>query len=570
MPHGSSHEYESQISPPTSPGIPATDYEGGVSPVEEMSPNNDHQARPSPRQGSHIPIPRKATPVGLTAQNQTQRAPPAKAWTQNVGKSPMMWDKYSGEPTLTGAGVPAQVKPGSGFNLRSQLRSAGSRVYQPPPPVDPDAPQKTTFREKASRFAHKNLTIDTRPPWKGASGRQTIVAPPEDNPGQPLPVPQRTTKRAKSPENTPQSGASPAAVRKVSGSPETGSVAPPVNMDMQEEQTTPVEPHAVDRNSPSQIYASQGSPEVKETGYPSPVSPADGATTPTQEHHEQGYTDLNRTPTDISLPKRRESRRSPDREYYSHEKTQDHPDPTSRFSWTTTNTSTTYQHSPPPSPPPPMPAAYANIYSSSPVDTATARVPLDTAPTVLNRGHPTRRLGDQSAGPPSPTFTMRSMSSTIRKPVPSDQPIQSVPLPNWRDGTTARNLYSSRAPSIAPSTASTSLGDKSLPKTPGEINSVDLITLLQAQQDDLFNQRSNIQRVIRDLEKPEPQNPLVSDIRARREKEKRLQSLKVDLDEVARLEYDCGLRLHRAWKRREREDPASGPSVFWVRRVTSN
>jgi hypothetical protein len=569
MPPGSSHQYDSRVSPPTSPGMPAADYAGGVSPVDDMSPNFDSQNKASPRQGSQIPIPRKATPVGMAAQSQPQRAPPAKAWTQNVGKSPMMWDKYSGEPTLTGAGVPAQVKPGSGFNLRSQLRSANSKFYQPPPPADPDAPQKTTFREKASRFAHKNLTIDTRPPWKGASGRQAIVAPPADNPGQPLPVPQRTSKRAKSPESTPQSGAPPTAVRKVSGDPETEGVASPVYPHMQEEETTPVEPHPVDRNSPSQIYAAQGSSEVKETGYPSPVSPADGATTPTQENHERGYTDLTHTPEDISLPKRGASRRSPDREYYSRELTQDHADPASRFSWTTTNTSATYQHSPPPSPPP-MPAAYANIYSSSPVDTTTARVPLDTAPTVLNRGHPTRRLGDQSAGPPSPTFTMRSMSSTIRKPVPSENLIQSPPLPNWRDGITARNPYSLHAPSIAPSSTSTSVGDKSLPKTPGEINSVDLITLLQAQQDDLFNQRSNIQRVIRDLEKPEPQNPLVSDIRARREKEKQLQSLKIDLDEVARLEYDCGLRLHRAWKRREREDPASGPSVFWVRRVTSN
>jgi hypothetical protein len=112
------------------------------------------------------------------------------------------------------------------------------------------------------------------------------------------------------------------------------------------------------------------------------------------------------------------------------------------------------------------------------------------------------------------------------------------------------------------------MADKSLPKTPAELTSVDLITALQAQQDDLFNQRSNINRLIRDLERQEPQNPLVSDIRARREKEKRLGALKDDLAEVAREEYDTNLRLHRAWKRREKEDPSSGPSILWVRRVT--
>jgi hypothetical protein len=555
--------YHEGVSPATSPGLPAQDYDGGVSPVEEMSPNMDVQNAASLRQGSQIPIPRKTTPAGMTAQNQAKRAPPAKAWTQNVGKSPMMWDKYSGEPTLTGAGVPAQVKPGSGFNLRSQLRPVNNKAYQPPPTADSEAPQKTTFREKASRFAHKNLTIDTRPPWKGASGRQAIVAPPEDNPGQPLPVPHRSTKRVKSPENTPQTGAPPTAVRKVDASPETARVASPENMDTQE-------PHPTGRSSPTQIYASQGSPEFKQTGYPSPVSPTDGGTTPTQASQEHAYTELTRTPEDIILPKRHESKRSPERDLHSRQSSQNHPDPTSRFSWTTTNTSTTYQHSPPPSPPPPMPPAYANTYSPMPVeDVATARVPIDAAPTVLNRGHPTRRLGDQSAGPPSPTFSMRSMSSTVRKPVATEGPIPSLPLPSWRDGITARNPHALRAPSVAPSTTST-FADKTLPKTPSELASVDLITALQAQQDDLFNQRSNIQRVIRDLEKPEPQNPLVSDIRARREKEKRLTALREDLDEVARLEYDCGLRLHRAWKRREREDPASGPSVFWVRRVTSN
>jgi hypothetical protein len=576
MPPGSSHDYEhDKVSPPASPAMSAADYDGvgvgsggAVSPVEEVSPNVDSQNTTSPRQGSQIPVPRKAPPTGIPLQNRTQRAPPAKAWTQNVGKSPMMWDKYSGEPTLTGAGVPAQVKPGTAFNLRSQLRPTGSRAYQPPP-ADPEAQQKTTFREKASRFAHKNLTIDTRPPWKGASGRQAIVAPPEDNPGQPLPVPQRAPKRVQSPENTPQSGAPPTAVRKVAASPETATVASPETTDTQKEAFPPLEEHPAYRNNPQEIYASQGPPEVKQTGYPSPVSPTDVETTPTQTSPEHDY--ATRTTDDIILPKRHESRRSPERESNSRQSSQNHPDPTSRFSWTTTNTSTTYQHSPPPSPPPPMPQAYANIYSQPQSRTgSTARVPLDTAPTVLNRGHPTRRLGDQSAGPPSPTFTLRSISSTIRKPVPTYQPIQSGPLPNWRDGITARNPYSLRAPSIAPSTMSTQAGDKSLPKTPGELNSVDLVTALQAQQDDLFNQRSNIQRVIRDLEKPEPQNPLVSDIRARREKEKKLQALRVDLDEVARLEYDCGLRLHRAWKRREREDPSAGPSVLWVRRIASS
>jgi hypothetical protein len=527
--------------------------------VEASAPSSS--MIPTAHQGSHIPVPRK--PSAGMAPPTTKRAPPAKAWTQAVGKgSPMMWDKYSGEPTLTGAGVPAQVKPGSGFNLRSQLRPTGNKTYQPPP-TDPAAPHKATFREKASKF-RQGLTVDTRPSWKGASGRQTIVAAPEDKPGQPIPQPARAAQQARSPVSSPQSSGTPSTTRRVAHDPETARVATPENMEAQEDHVNATEPHRAARDSPRQILASQASREFKQTGYPSPVSPIDGATTPTQASPQRGYSPLNDNSGDIILPKRQPgsslnkgSNSSPPNQ---------NADLNSRFSWTTQATNTTYQHSPPPSPPPPMPAQYANNFSPTPVGSHMVKVSPDTAPTVLNRGHPTRRLGDQSAGPPSPTFSMRSISSTIRKPVPS-QPIQTGPLPDWRDGISSRVPKQYRAPSLAPSTASTMV-DKSLPKTPNQLASVDLITSLQAQQDDLFNQRSNIQRLIRDLEKTEAQNPLVSDIRMRREKEKRLGSLKEDLDEIARLEYEVGLRLHRAWKRRELEDPSSGPSVLWVRRVT--
>jgi hypothetical protein len=194
------------------------------------------------------------------------------------------------------------------------------------------------------------------------------------------------------------------------------------------------------------------------------------------------------------------------------------------------------------------------------------------APSILSRGHPTRRLGDQAAGgPPSPPFSGRSFSmASSRKPVPSyvdSEPIrQEVPLGDWRQGSTFR--VPQRASSLAPSTA-TSVADKALPKTPGELSSVDLITSLQAQQNDLQRQRFNIQRVIRDLEKPGEQNPLNTDFRARKEKDKRCASLKLDLAEVINAEHDVGLRLHRAWKRREKEDPNTPVSILWVRRATN-
>jgi hypothetical protein len=142
---------------------------------------------------------------------------------------------------------------------------------------------------------------------------------------------------------------------------------------------------------------------------------------------------------------------------------------------------------------------------------------------------------------------------------------QTIPLGDWRSGVTAK--VPRRAASLAPSTTSTV--DKLLPKTPQELNSQDLITSLQAQQDDLLNQRSNIDRLIRDLNKPEERNPLFSDFRATREREKRITALEEDRREVDTQVHAVGLRLHMAWKRREREDPNTLGSIFWVKRIAN-
>lgn len=92
----------------------------------------------------------------------------------------------------------------------------------------------------------------------------------------------------------------------------------------------------------------------------------------------------------------------------SSKKVQESPDPNfdSRFSWTTTATST-YQQSVPPSPPPPMPTfPSGRDFSESPASVKAS---------VLDRGHPTRRLGADS--PPLSSARSFSAGSTLRKPV---------------------------------------------------------------------------------------------------------------------------------------------------------
>jgi hypothetical protein len=72
---------------------------------------------------------------------------------------------------------------------------------------------------------------------------------------------------------------------------------------------------------------------------------------------------------------------------------------------------------------------------------------------------------------------------------------------------------------------------------------------------------------VQDLNATQPQNPLVTDYRKVREAEERKKGFMAELDDIKREEYEVGLKLHRAWKKREREEPEMG-SAFWIRRVT--
>jgi hypothetical protein len=50
--------------------------------------------------------------------------------------------------------------------------------------------------------------------------------------------------------------------------------------------------------------------------------------------------------------------------------------------------------------------------------------------------------------------------------------------------------------------------------------------------------------------------------------EKRKKEFEDELDEIRREEHEVGLKLHRAWRKREREDPNGSECAIWVRRVT--
>jgi len=112
---------------------------------------------------------------------------------------------------------------------------------------------------------------------------------------------------------------------------------------------------------------------------------------------------------------------------------------------------------------------------------------------------------------------------------------------------------------------------KTLPRSPAEAQSLDLISTLQAQLDDLAHRRNNITRSIRQITELMPTDGLLvtEEVRRKRDIEKmKVEGLREEEADVRRQEHDIGLRLHRAYKRKDKNAEFE-PTGLWVRRVTS-
>ena len=113
--------------------------------------------------------------------------------------------------------------------------------------------------------------------------------------------------------------------------------------------------------------------------------------------------------------------------------------------------------------------------------------------------------------------------------------------------------------------------DKALPPAPPELLSAhDRVGNLNARLDNLAHRRNNINRSIKQMTELMPNDNLMAsnEVLRKREIERlKVEGLKQELAEVQQEEYDLGLKLHRAYKRLERESEFE-PTGLWVRRVT--
>jgi hypothetical protein len=481
--------YYGDVSPPDSPPVQAQRRNSGdVSPIENDMERDIHPAfriRQQKPTGSGIPVARKATPSSANTLLQS------RAYQRDPSK-PTKWDKYSGEPTNSERGMPHRVKPGA---VVQDIEKIKLKVVAP-------------VRETDSSTAIPLF----RPPWRGASGRATLVEPVADKPGQPVPIPRREVNRPSPIRSTPQSPS--VSSEHLLPSPKS-TVADIAGSHTPADTIRPIPLPRGTSSSETHSLSTKGSNDTMRK-----------VTTSTEDDERA------RTPTNPTYPDGSQEQTP----------TRNGKGPDSRFSWTTQATNTTYQQSPD-STPPPLPKN---------------KLTIETSNSIMNRSRPITSGRNYSPGPDSP---ISSVVSTVRKPIRgirADGQDRQFPA--------RKSSYASSVLSTA--TTTTTVGGKALPRTPQELNSQDHVSSLQAQVQDLTTQRNNVERVLRDLTAPGASNPLTTNFRVEREREKRIQALRDELNEIGLQEHEVGLKLHRAQRRREESEGYEGFTTLWVRRVT--
>lgn len=429
--------------------------------------------------------------------------------------SEVRWDPMTGERTTDAKGRPSQVKPveyAQGFGLTN----SSSPVPQLKGPAAASASLSGRFRRLA-QAAKDEFGPSSRLPWKGASGRTALMDPVHDDKAlAPLEVPERSNRAVSSSSAAPRPDLLTSAT--LSGT--------NLAHDTGERETTPSSQLAR-----SHVAAtSQG--RRNDSSYPSPPSSGNSAT--------KRLSAIDTLPSQSPVGPPAESDPFGDKPLIKRKSTPSQakaqPRPPSRFgvsAYATDATDTPRQSSdehPPSMPTPPSP------------------------PTRL-----VNRLGMKvNHEDPSVSFPFAPQTARDRRAA-LDGPL----------GNTAVNR--ARMPVERPTSSASSI-NKMLPPAPPEISAdqaQDRVAMLNAQLSALGNRRINLTRSIKQMTELMPMDNLMAsrEVLLKRDMEKRkVAALKNELAEVQREEYDLGLKLHRAYKRMDR-DAVWEPTTLWVRRV---
>ncbi|KAH6898714.1 hypothetical protein B0T10DRAFT_454032 [Thelonectria olida] len=538
------------ISPPSSPELGAAHYGAypdDVSPIDDdadvsqqellhssqMTPPPHHEAQ------SHIPtMRRERRPEHNRAASNLRESRSHDRLRDPQGEAYHPWETG---PSQTDASLTSR----QGFGLTTTV--TGPQVHRSGNP-GPSLGQR--MRQLARG---KTEPIESRPPWKGASGRAPMVDPVQDDLGvAPLAVQRKNSKRGLragrvSPET---SNTTAATVRRLlpsrsnqklkesskTPSPEPAShepahayPSPPYDDAPVWESQAPVPPPQTSQRVPLHPrHLPDPNKAIRRKPSPSTFVPTHIPQNSTSSSQYSAYTDQS-----VSTYVPHLSAASPLSLFGGSDepwvKTEPWVQPPSRFSVTTCNT--VIPDSPRPEeeqpPVPPMP---------------------EQLPSVMDRRRPVFG-GERTKTPPVNDPIIISMKTSVA----------ASPKPETTESSTDR-------PSSLVSTS------KALPPVPPEkMTAGDRVAYLNARLDSLAHRRLNINKSIKQMTELMPTGSLMSSaevLRKRETEKKKVEGLKEELAEIQREEYDLGLKLYRANKRLERESGYEG-STLWVRRATS-
>ncbi|KAK4663008.1 hypothetical protein QC763_601160 [Podospora pseudopauciseta] len=614
-----------EISPPSSPEPDSEGVKrflpGDVSPIEEddhaaallqqhpafrnNGAQNDHSRRqqtPTPETGRQSPrrapnsrgggatsIPmmrrerRKQSGTVMREPNSTNRDHPPR-------QEPPRWDRLTGEPTAAdrarpSQGPPAECSQGLGITATAWASPQTSPTQAPPSFAD----RVRRIAKKAAAGREREPQHDTdpaagaftsnRPGWRGASGRTAIVEPVHDTPEvAPLRIPEKSSRRTLTPvqADKPRPGIS------LGGVPRRGQT-PPISPPATETSTVKAGLRETSHNvvhTPSQLTPPTAYLHSENAqSYPSPPlssTPLSGGDAPAMAARQLSR---DAVPSMAALPSPEFN--SPHESNVIRRK----PPPVHTHHQHQDSVSSVYSQPPrgplhtspltiPDIAPPATLAANNDTYVQPP-----SRFSITTYAT--SHTGTTRDDGDELVDedqPPVPSLPVglhhggKIDPSSDNSPVtsPIDQ-FMTSPFTTHTEQLRMVNPAVARAQAIERPSSRASDINKSLPPAPPEGEAQDRVGLLNAQLRALANRRININRSITQMTEMMPTDKLMNSeevIRKREIEKKKVEALKQELSEVQREEYELGLKLHRAYKRLDRDNEFE-PTGLWVRRVTN-
>ncbi|KAK4187115.1 hypothetical protein QBC35DRAFT_249710 [Podospora australis] len=534
---------------------------------------------------------------GAMAPQQHRNPPPTHQ--DNAQEAPR-WDPLTGERTTSDRGRPSQVNPAElsqGLGISSHAWASPVNSPTQAPPSFTDRVRRIAKKAGAVRDREKETDTDpaagaftsTRPGWRGASGRTAIVDPVHDTPEvAPLRIPEKSSRRNIPPAHAPE----PMPDLLLGGALRRGQT-PPISPPATETPTSGTRsgPREIARNNVQ--VGTQQTPHVTQLrpehgqSYPSPPlsgTPLGGdapAVAAVRELARDGFPNVTALPSPTLnanySPDANVIRRKPPPLQINHQH---------QGSVSSVSSQPPQAAQPPPLQipqfAPPAPAAATDAWVQPP-----SRFSVTTYATS-NTGT-TRDEGDEGVDedqPPVPSIpaglqiTNNASRSSDNSPItsPIDQfmaspfNLHSEPLPM----TPPANPAIARAQAIErierPDSRASDM-NKSLPPAPPEASAgeaQDRVGMLDARLRALANRRININRSITQMTEMMPTDKLMNSeevVRKREIEKKKVEALKQELADVQREEYELGMKLHRAYKRLDRD--ADLTTTLWVRRVTT-